>query len=114
MPGWITAFRALPWTQLIAAAPVVASGARKLWNSVKHQEAESADGQGTDARLQALEAQIEELRAELTAAAGFTATLAEQNALLVEAIAVLRVRTRVLLIFCGVLAAALVAFALMN
>jgi len=114
MPGWITAFRSLPWTQLIAAAPVVASGARKLWKSVQHQDAEAADGQGTEARLQALEAQVEELRAELASAAGFTATLAEQNAILVEAIAVLRVRTRVLLIFCVVLAAALVAFVLMS
>lgn len=114
MPGWITAFRALPWSQLIAAAPVVASGARKLWKSVKQDEA-TVHGQGTtEARLEAIEARVEELGAELAAATGLTATLAEQNALLVESIAVLRMRTRVLLIFCVVLAAALVAFVVMQ
>ena len=108
MAGWITAFRAVPWAELLAAAPVVAKGARKLWASVKKQDAPPPVTSSPEDRVQALEAQVDELRGELTATSELIATLAEQNARLVEAVAVLRARTRTLLVACAVMAAVLI------
>lgn len=108
MAGWITAFRAIPWAELIAAAPVVARGAQKLWATVKKKDAPPAATSRPEDRLQALEAQIDELRNELAAVSELMAQLAEQNRRLVEAVEALRVRSRVLLLACAVLAVALV------
>ena len=109
MAVWTVALKAIPWAELIAAAPVVARGARKLWTSVRSKDAAEAEGSWPEARLDALEAQLDELRTELTASADLIANLADQNTRLVEAVTVLRMRTRILSIACGILAVALVA-----
>jgi hypothetical protein len=111
MPGWISAFKVIPWLDLMAAAPTVVQGARRLWATVKKQEAPVAEGQGPLAAQRALETQIAELRQELTAASEIVTSLAEQNGRLVEAIAILRARTRVLLVFSAILAAGMVGLA---
>ncbi len=111
MPAWTAAFKAIPWLELMAAAPAVMKGARRLWATVKKQEAPVAEGQDPLAAQRALETQIAELREELTVASELVTNLAEQNGRLVEAIAILRVRTRVLLIFCAILAAGLIGLA---
>jgi alkylation response protein AidB-like acyl-CoA dehydrogenase len=111
MPGWTTAFKAIPWLELMAAAPTVVQGARRLWATVRKQEAPVAEGQDPLAAQRALENQIAELRQELTAASELVTNLAEQNGRLVEAIAILRVRTRVLLVFSALLAAGLIGVA---
>lgn len=112
MAGWITAFKVIPWAELISAAPAVVKGARQLWASVRKQDAPQIAGQGPEAGQHALEAQVEELRKELTAASELVTSLAEQNSRLVEAVAILRVRTRVLLVASAVMAAALVGLAI--
>ena len=109
MAIWTTALKALPWAELIAAAPVVARSARKLWTSVRSKDAPEAEGAWPEARLDALEAQVEELRSELAASSDLIANLAEQNARLVEAVTVLRMRNRLVFIAVAVLAVALVA-----
>jgi hypothetical protein len=109
MAVWTTALKAIPWADLIAAAPVVARGARKLWASVRHKEAAEAEGSWPEARLDALEAQVDELRRELAASSDLIANLAEQNTRLVEAVTVLRMRTRILFVMAAVMAAGLVA-----
>ena len=111
MPGWTTAFKVIPWLDLVAAAPAVVQGARRLWATVKKQEAPVAEGQDPLAAQRALETQIAELRQELTAASELVTNLAEQNGRLVEAIAILRVRTRVLLVFAAALAVGLIGLA---
>jgi hypothetical protein len=67
------------------------------WETVRHQKSAPPAEGSPAARLESLEAQVEELRGELTSASGLLATIAEQNAQLVEVVAILRVRTRVLL-----------------
>ena len=57
----------------------------------------------------ALEQEVAQLREQANTAAGVISALAEQNARLVEAVDLLRVRTRILMAACGVLAVALVA-----
>jgi hypothetical protein len=111
MPAWTAAFKAIPWLELMAAAPAAVQGARRLWATVKKQEAPVAEGQDPLAAQRALETQIAELREELTVASELVTNLAEQNGRLVEAIAILRVRTRVLLVFSAVLAAGLIGLA---
>jgi len=69
-------------------------------------------GQGQAADQRALEEQVAELRRELTAASELVSNLAEQNTRLVEAIEVLRVRTRVLLLISVVVAIALIGLVL--
>ena len=96
MAGWISAFKVIPWGELIVAAPAVVSGARKLWAAVRKQEAPRVTGQGVPADQRALEQQIAELRKELADASELVTRLAEQNNRLIEAVEVLRVRTRVL------------------
>ena len=100
MPGWTTAFKIIPWAHVIAAAPSVVRSARRLWTAVREKDVDSPAGvpaQTPEARLQDLEAQVEGLRKELTAASELIHSLAEQNARLVEFVGVLRIRTRVLL-----------------
>lgn len=113
MAGWITAFKVIPWGELIAAAPAVAKGAQKLWAAVRKQDAPRIAGQAPEAGQRALEAQVEELRKELTAASELVTRLAAQNGRLIEAVDVLRVRTRVLLVISLVLVAAVAGLAIL-
>lgn len=110
MAGWLTAFKVIPWGELIAAAPAIAKGARKLWSTVRSEEA-LPGGEATGDRMQALEVRVDMLRRELAASAELVTTLAEQNTRLIEAVAILRVRTRVLLALCGAMIAALIGLA---
>lgn len=101
MAGWLTAFKVIPWADVIAAAPTVVRGAKKLWDSAKNQvpEGVQAAAPGSpEARLQVLEAQSADLRKELAASSELINSLAEQNARLVEAVGILRLRTRALLV----------------
>lgn len=104
VPAWLTAFKVIPWADVIAAAPTVARGAKKLWNAVRQRGVEEQDGPAPDSmegRLRALEAEIRDLRKELADSTELIHSLAQQNERLVEAINILRVRTRALLFACA-------------
>jgi hypothetical protein len=111
MPSWISAFRVIPWTEVLLAAPVVVKGARQLWDAAR-RETRTPAGAPMQDRVAALESQIERLREDLAESSGLVTSLAEQNARLVEAVAILRTRTQILFITGGALAAALVWLAL--
>jgi hypothetical protein len=113
MAGWITFFKVIPWTEVIAAAPTVVKGAQKLWSKVRKQEAPQVTGQGPAAQ-RALEEQIAELRSELSAASELVTKLAEQNSRLFEAVEVLRVRTRILFAAVFVMAAGIIGLVIMQ
>jgi hypothetical protein len=102
MPGWISVFRVVPWMELIAAAPAIARGARKLWTGVRTQP-QAETPQGTGERLERLESEMAELRKELAASSELIKALAEQNEKLVEAIGILRARQRLLTVGCVIL-----------
>jgi predicted nucleic acid-binding Zn-ribbon protein len=98
--AWLTAFKVIPWGDVIAAAPTVARGAKKLWDSIRDQPAAAAAGPAPDSpegRARALESQLAEVRKELAASTELINSLAQQNERLVEAVNILRVRTRALL-----------------
>jgi hypothetical protein len=107
MAGWISAFKAIPWGELLAAAPVVVRGTRTLLDTVRHRKAVDP-GQDIGSRVRSLEAQVAELRGELTAASTLMTTLAEQNQRLVEAIAIMQRRSRALLAITALLAVAVI------
>jgi len=111
MAGWIGAFRVIPWTEVLLAAPVVVKGARQLWNAVR-KEAHAPSGATTSDRVTILESRIEQLREDLAQSSGLVTSLAEQNARLVEAVAILRTRTQILFVGGGILAVAFIWLAL--
>jgi len=91
--GWMTILKTVPWTEVLRHAPVVADGAKKLWDRVGHRPAaptNSAPAGSTEARLAALEARAAELREQMLASAALIKDLAEQNAQLVRRLQIQR------------------------
>jgi hypothetical protein len=101
--GWLWAFKAIPWGDVIAAAPGVAQNAKKLWGSMRNQGASGVAARAAtpEARIQILEDQVVELRRENAASSEVLKSLAEQNARLVEAVEILRARSRIALGACA-------------
>lgn len=87
---WLTAAKAIPWTDVIAAAPGIARGARELWKRVKtRDDAQAAPDTVIDdpvARLAALEHSVADLNQEAALRSELIAQLAEQNERLVAAL----------------------------
>ncbi|MCA1938318.1 MAG: hypothetical protein LDL29_06560 [Dechloromonas sp.] len=114
--GWMTILSNVPWSEVIKNAPVVADGARKLWNKVggKGTASESAAPVPTaspEERLAELQARVDALHAQMLTASEVIASLAEQNAQLVARIESNRRRTLALLIInIGVAGLALTAW----
>lgn len=94
--SWITALKVIPWGDVVENAPAVLRAAKKLWS---RNEASS------------LQQEVAQLREQAESAARLISSLAEQNARLIEAVDLLRLRTRVLLITCSALVVATVALA---
>ncbi len=119
MALWLTALKVIPWGDVVAAAPTVARSARELWRGVRGPGDAPVDAASPPAQLRddalgpialrvaSLEEHQRVLREEAAASAGIVASLAEQNQRLVEAIAILRARTRLLIVAVCVLAAGL-------
>jgi hypothetical protein len=103
MAAWLAVLKVVPWGEVIAAAPKVAVGARKLWDSVGRKPEAGVAGAETapapedpsialGARLDRADAELADLRAKLQDATGLIASLAEQNEQLIARIDLLRVR----------------------
>lgn len=106
----MTAFKAIPWTEVIAAAPTVVNGARKLFDRVRRREPLSATPPETDPtaspgeridglerEVGALQRRLIELEEQQLASTSLVQSLAEQNEKLLSIVNVLRLRTRILL-----------------
>jgi hypothetical protein len=110
MAIWITALKIIPWGEVLESAPHIVKAAKHLFSSTKKADADSfskapsspgGDGLADlDKRTRLLEAKIAELRNEQESSTELIKSLAEQNALIVEAIEVFRVRVKILLIGC--------------
>ena len=102
--GWVSLLKTVPWADVIASAPAVADGAKKLWKAVGKKKAvplaadaapsETVTSAAPDARLQALEATIAELQGQMLASSELITALASQNAELVKRAEANRVRLR--------------------
>lgn len=113
---WSALFSAIPWTDVIAKAPELAQGARKLWQKVGKREATPPAPPETPAshtpsfeeRIDALDASLADVGARQQESAELLAALATQNAELIRATEELRGRVRQLGIGFVVVAAGLV------
>lgn len=115
--GWMTALKIIPWSNVLESAPHIVKAAKHLFSTVKTDPDNFATGSsapgGSDLvnlnrRIQLIEAKIAELREEQKSSAELIKSLAEQNASVIGAIEVFRVRLKILLVVCvslfGVLA----------
>jgi hypothetical protein len=95
-----TVLQNVPWSDVVANAPAIADGAKKLWGKVARgrQTGEggadptaTAEGPAHDipalqARIQSLQADVGRLEEEMAASSSLLKALAEQNAVLIERI----------------------------
>jgi len=104
--GWWSVLKTVPWSDVLRAAPQVASGARRLWDTVNREEgAMAADDPGQDAYAReedifgALVARVEhnegvliDLHNQMRSASELIANLADQNAQLIAKVDAQRTR----------------------
>jgi hypothetical protein len=122
--GWLAAFKAIPWTKVVSAAPTIVEGGHRLWTLVRQRpgaedtpHARPAAGSvpesiaALEVRLGTLESQVSQLKEEAVSSYEVVRALTEQHSQLVGAVDILIARTRVLLRACIVLGVALVALA---
>lgn len=120
----ITAFKIIPWADVLTAAPAIVQGAEKLWDSITRKSGQPQRGRdqteeksvaqseslaAVDARVHSLESLTAELHKEVQLSSELIKSLAQQNVQLVQAVDILRIRTRLVLGFCGVLGLVAVA-----
>jgi hypothetical protein len=105
--GWLTALKAVPWSDVVQAAPNIVQGARKLFTAAKAyrspadaaasaQASSGERGENPEARIGQINAHIETLQAEQRASAELIRSLAEQNENIVAALDLMRKRMRML------------------
>lgn len=104
--GWLTVLKLVPWGDVIENAPKVASGAKKLWQSVGKKTVPVAPATSVQAvpgspapTLAALQSQVSELQVavadlhqQMLASSELIQSLADQNAQLVKRVELNRVR----------------------
>jgi hypothetical protein len=119
--GWLAVLKSVPWTEVVRNAPLVATGAKKLWDTVATKKGvfqPQADMPQEPPTLEGLQAQVANLQAmaadshqRLVDASAWVAELAEQNTQLIARIEALRKRQkwliRGLLLVAGLSASAL-------
>lgn len=128
--GWWSVLKTVPWSEVINAAPQVASGARRLWDTVARKSAHApgmaqAPGPAMEAepeedvfgtmvlRVEKNEAGLADLRNQMLQASEIIANLADQNAQLIAKMELARTRLLWLGVATGVSSIlALVALAL--
>lgn len=126
--GWLTVLKMVPWGDVIENAPKVAQGAKKLWHTVGKKPvpvvadrftpttAAPGAGNGQDAAIVALQAQVTELQVttaelhqQMLESSALIQSLAEQNTQLIQRVEVNRKRVLVWGVLTVVLAVVLAA-----
>jgi hypothetical protein len=127
---WVSLLKTVPWADVIANAPAITDGAKKLWNTVARKSppgsgaegpatgarpADAADGPSQaeavaqlEARLHAVNATVSDLQGQMLASTELLRALADQNS---ELIARVEVHRRRLLWLSGGVAALVVLLA---
>ena len=119
--GWITALKIIPWKDVLENAPHIVKAAKKLYAGTKTDTSFSSetsdplafttDSKNTESssfRLQKIERKMLELNDEQESSVELIRSLAKQNVRIVEAIEVLRLRSKILLFICILLGSILV------
>lgn len=105
--SWLAVLQSVPWADVMKNAPMVADGAKKLWNAIARKspapEMEAPTGQPDlppeaqaiatlQARLAVVEAASADLHDQMLASSELIKALAEQNTQLIKRIETNRVR----------------------
>jgi uncharacterized coiled-coil protein SlyX len=99
---YIAALKMVPWDEVVRSAPRIIEGSKKLWNGMAKRSQPAATS--IESRVSLLEAQTAELQQELISSAELIKALADQNSQLIQAVALLRARMRLLFGAVSVLA----------
>lgn len=101
--GWVAALKLVPWGDVLEATPQILQAAKKLLGSTRQGTADAAAGTLAGAgdaatppvalQLQQLRERVARLEQEQQESAVLIQSLAEQNAQVVQAVEVLRLRT---------------------
>jgi len=91
---FITALKVVPWGDVIAAAPAIVKGTRKLFSGTDEAASKVPPGADLNEHVRLLEERVQAMLEREQASAKLIAALAEQNAAVVEAIDVLHARMR--------------------
>ena len=97
--GWITVLKIIPWKDVLENAPHIAKAAKNLYAGTRNNTSSSAptsdsgNKESTDFRLQEIEREMLDLNSVVR-------SLAKQNVRIVEAIEVLRIRSKILIFSC--------------
>jgi capsid protein len=97
---WLAALKIIPWKDVVEAAPAVVAAAKSLRKTKVSKDAPSAPQtppQDPDAAVLQLSQQLSDHAARIDALQAMVADLAEHNLRLIDAVDVLRRRTRWLL-----------------
>jgi len=108
---WAIAAKAIPWGDLIAAAPSVVRGARELLNRVR-SPAGGSDGETVatpEQRIGVLEQRIDVLADDLRASSDLISQLADHNQRLIVAIERLHRQLSIALVLAGIALAGAIA-----
>ena len=96
--GWWTVLKTVPWSEVIHAAPQVATGARRLWDTVNRKPGAVDPATGLSPEMAAQEddiiglliarseqndAELNDLRNQMRSASELIVNLADQNAQLI-------------------------------
>ena len=114
--GWVTALKLVPWGDVLEATPQILQAAKKLLGSTRQGTADAAAGTLAGAgdaatppvalQLQQLRERVARLEQEQQESAVLIQSLAEQNAQVVQAVEVLRLRDQRLTAAIALLGAA--------
>ena len=123
--GWVTALKLVPWGDVLEATPQILQAAKKLLGSTRQGTADAAAGTLAGAgdaatppvalQLQQLRERVARLEQEQQESAVLIQSLAEQNAQVVQAVQVLRLRNQRLtaaIALVGAVCAGLIVWAL--
>lgn len=111
--GWITALKIIPWKDVLENAPHIVKAAKSLYTRTKKDASSTSETQDSSpftsdseiienqkTRLHKIEKKITELNGEQETSVELIKSLAKQNVRIVEAIEVLRIRSKILLFTC--------------
>ena len=120
MALWLTALKLVPWDDVLKSTPKLVRQARQLFKSSKTDQPSSPgtdlsaqalngrDHQAVAEAVQALLGRVHLLEQEQQKSAALMESLAEQHEMVVQTLAALRARSKLLTVISGVLALAVI------
>ena len=107
--GWITVLKIIPWKDVLENAPHIAKAAKNLYDGTKTHTsssgpADSSASTSDSGNKKSTDFHLHEIKREVSDLNSVVRSLAKQNVRIVEAIEVLRIRSKILIFSCITLA----------